>query len=172
MGICIWQIRSSFNSLQTGRHIQRYFRFAFVFPKTVFQFPSNGKAYPKQIRRNFPVAVSGVSIPFKREGISKVRILLTGMSEKKCFNSLQTGRHIQRCVATTRGMRWIVSIPFKREGIYKVIFKISTQSQVHVFQFPSNGKAYPKCDNHGDHRVVALKKFQFPSNGKAYPKYI
>ena len=62
-----------FNSLQTGRHIQSLaMSFAAEAGLLEFQFPSNGKAYPKE-----EVTMAGiflsifVSIPFKREGISK-----------------------------------------------------------------------------------------------------
>ena len=62
-----------------------------------FQFPSNGKAYPK-----FVILKAGggskVSIPFKRESISKE-------IGKACLEA------IEEC---------LVSIPFKRESISKV----------------------------------------------------
>ena len=62
-----------------------------------------------------------VSIPFKRESISKVAILRTiDAYENPSFNSLQTGKHIQ-------------------SGLASIIVEI-----VKSFQFPSNGKAYPK----------------------------
>ena len=62
-----------------------------------FQFPSNGKPYPKQ---DIVVEVSDndtVSIPFKRESISKdyYRDAVLEQLEDR-FNSLQTGNHIQR----------------------------------------------------------------------------
>ena len=70
-------ITVSFNSLQTGKYIQST-------PdadaeekeeKEEFQFPSNGKVYPKTSRLP-PRRVKrwkAVSIPFKRESISKER---------------------------------------------------------------------------------------------------
>ena len=44
--------------------------------ETEFQFPSNGKAYPKRGRTEFgfPNSTEKVSIPFKRESISKAGI--------------------------------------------------------------------------------------------------
>ena len=39
---------------------------------SVFQFPSNGKAYPKRLRQIYADWSHNVSIPFKRESISKV----------------------------------------------------------------------------------------------------
>ena len=62
-----------------------------------FQFPSNGKVYPKNLSDAVNYGQGTVSIPFKREGVSKVEII---------------------------------------SGIC-VLF-------LFVFQFPSNGKVYPK----------------------------
>ena len=88
---------TSFHSLQTGKPIQspseelvgleeRVFPFPSngkAYPKTrsagilqpkytVFPFPSNGKAYPKeQATANEQVNANEVSIPFKRESLSK-----------------------------------------------------------------------------------------------------
>ena len=183
----------------------------------MFQFPSNGKAYPK--RRNFTDNSWGyrVSIPFKRESVSKViktRIILLEnivsipfkresvskeqaeqnlLDEVLCFNSLQTGKRIQRnCV-------------FKKSGQDPGFNSLQTGKRIQSFvglrrdkigrkrfQFPSNGKAYPK-KIYGDTRrhkpkvSIPFKResvskenrpflwflldgFQFPSNGKAYPK--
>ena len=114
-----------------------------------------------------------VSIPFKREGVSKESCLL---------------RHVE-IVA--------VSIPFKREGVSKVVSTNSNYSERIKFQFPSNGKVYPKanCDVVSHYRVsisfnslqtgrciqrerqqvldqAAVIEFQFPSNGKVYPKLV
>ena len=64
---------------------------------------------------------------------------------KISFNSLQTGKHIQRELHKARRKNGHgVSIPFKRESISK-----AEQLTLHLpglkkFQFPSNGKAYPK----------------------------
>ena len=88
-----------------------------------FQFPSNGKAYPKVVIR-------------KRNS----------MPAPASFNSLQTGKHIQRYVRGRAGNRLLVSIPFKRETISKVGVTVSQQGTLYVFQFPSNGKPYPKMD--------------------------
>ena len=112
----------------------------------LFQFPSNGKAYTKRRSSTLtPRLPQKVSIPFKREGIYKVFTGATlpmkqkfqfpsngkaytkrqlasdaGVGVQKCFNSLQTGRHIQRGMSPLIKASTIpVSIPFKREGIYK-----------------------------------------------------
>ena len=87
-----------------------------------FQFPSNGKAYPKLVQyRNTPNLV------------------------EFGFNSLQTGKHIQRGAS------------------------LSYDGAHPLFQFPSNGKAYPK--GKGSPNLEKERVFQFPSNGKAYPKF-
>ena len=87
-----------------------------------------------------------VSIPFKRESISKVgRFGRKKIWTPSCFNSLQTGKYIQRELnARIQAIRELeVSIPFKRESISKG--KSPTLGIRRIkFQFPSNGKVYPK----------------------------
>ena len=88
-----------------------------------FQFPSNGKAYPKSpvaclcaglmiacfnslqtgkriqsTSSSWPQTASSiVSIPFKRESVSKARLSSAIAGHLcDCFNSLQTGKRIQR----------------------------------------------------------------------------
>ena len=73
-----------------------------------------------------------VSIPFKREGICKVR------------GSNQSGR-----IPLLK-----VSIPFKRESIYKDGITLYTEGDI-KFQFPSNGKAYTKRPYFAPSRAVA-----------------
>ena len=136
-----------FNSLQTGKRIQRrvsaaesevqYPEVSIPFkresvskaaetasgrssPLRKFQFPSNGKAYPKavfhllrrlvlcfnslqtgkRIQRSFKKSLDGpifcVSIPFKRESVSKVEMHYQCIEMHLSFNSLQTGKRIQR----------------------------------------------------------------------------
>ena len=62
-----------FNSLQTGKCIQRDHGTDWICSERVeFQFPSNGKVYPKGKReRSFTRKRRRVSIPFKRESVSK-----------------------------------------------------------------------------------------------------
>ena len=116
---CLKIRRLSFNSLQTGRHIQtqppsshstnaesvsipfkREGTFRPPFPCTYlrriwFQFPSNGKAHSDHDLRG--------SNP-----------------DHNSFNSLQTGRHIQtETPAATAWKEILVSIPFKREGTFR-----------------------------------------------------
>ena len=110
-----------FNSLQTGRCIQSDGeQYTVQYNGKKFQFPSNGKVYPKgaclgsspgQKGQRFNSLQTGrciqsqtqrpkiriiVSIPFKREGVSKVWWLPKPQQHLVSFNSLQTGRCIQR----------------------------------------------------------------------------
>ena len=162
----------------------------------MFQFPSNGKAYPKMttaeindfVAKQFQFPSNGKAYP------------------KFCYQFIGFGT---RCC---------VSIPFKRESISKGVKQGRTLTRTTQFQFPSNGKAYPKsknwaeedCDalcfnslqtgkhiqrhvlnlliqaipsfnslqtgkhiqreNHPSILSFIFVEFQFPSNGKAYPK--
>ena len=92
------QVNFCFNSLQTGKRIQRQMKIARTLALTLtFQFPSNGKADPKRLPAKHPKWQIFVSIPFKRESGSKVaNTLLNAMAEAESFNSLQTGKRIQR----------------------------------------------------------------------------
>ena len=114
----------------------------------LFQFPSNGKADPKLAHTGSVPVAFRVSIPFKRESISKDN----------------TANRVWHKV-------WLcVSIPFKRESISKVVITGNALGQdPGEFQFPSNGKAYPKGLIR-QYQDAKFAEFQFPSNGKAYPK--
>ena len=115
----------------------------------MFQFPSNGKAYPKFAKTRWTYSRNTVSIPFKRESVSK-----------ECRRRVPS--QIWNCV----------SIPFKRESVSKGHPGLSPDALPVSFQFPSNGKAYPKSIAIQAWWGLDFLKFQFPSNGKAYPKYL
>ena len=67
---------ASFNSLQTGKCIQRVVLMGMDCDEAQkFQFPSNGKVYPKRNSKIFQLRTNQVSIPFKRESVSKVNTL-------------------------------------------------------------------------------------------------
>ncbi|MDE0084556.1 MAG: hypothetical protein OXU23_02520, partial [Candidatus Poribacteria bacterium] len=55
-----------------------------------FQFPSNGKAYPKKGGWINSDRCCYVSIPFKRESVSKDRENASPQGLVSCFNSLQS----------------------------------------------------------------------------------
>ena len=95
--------------------------YSWFFP--MFQFPSNGKNYPKLGKGACGcVSVLTVSIPFKRENLSKGESSQRANDPKVIsFNSLQTGKPIQSTIPQYRQQRGTIR-----------------------FQFPSNGKTYPK----------------------------
>ena len=135
-----------------------------------FQFPSNGKAYPKNQVAHAEDNWHRVSIPFKRESLSKVkRSKHLPPQSHKSFNSLQTGKPIQR-----NGTLYIVGLdiafqfPSNGKAYPKQVQQCPKPSPI-LFQFPSNGKAYPK-ETSSSGKMVSILEFQFPSNGKAYPK--
>ena len=119
-------------------------------------------------RKRYPF----VSIPFKRESISKVQ----------CKH-----RHLSR-------EEFEFQFPSNGKAYPKLMTRSSVTSSVVMFQFPSNGKAYPKLifanetlrglrfnslqtgkhiqSPSGDTGEIRNMWFQFPSNGKAYPKLI
>ena len=71
----------SFNSLQTGRCIQRRIRTRKMTSHSkTFQFPSNGKVYPKARVSRDHLYIGLVSIPFKREGVSKGLVMMNPVS--------------------------------------------------------------------------------------------
>ena len=154
-----------------------------------FQFPSNGKVYPKRSRhrrkptrrQRFNSLQTGkciqsvpqnqefvinryVSIPFKRESVSKDTWRTIGMTARISFNSLQTGKCIQslidliikvriacfnslqtgKCIQRKKGGEnnefRKVSIPFKRESVSKVVFVTSFASETTGFNSLQTGK--------------------------------
>ena len=135
-----------------------------------------------------------VSIPFKREGSFRPKPAEeVDAPEKRGFNSLQTGRHIQthHYGAVCKLKPSQVSIPFKREGSFRLVANANTIGVNYMFQFPSNGKAhsdeqYLKTPVGRFVRFNSLQTgrliqtfafvfhllyfswFQFPSNGKAH----
>ncbi len=85
----------------------------------------------------------GVSIPFKRESISKVRYLRwLKRKSRYSFNSLQTGKYIQRITRriTNAYQIYPVSIPFKRESISKAWIKPSMCPFASSFNSLQTGK--------------------------------
>ena len=103
----------------------------------------------KAHRRRNPKFPRRVSIPFKREGAWKVKrkALILKLTQCFCFNSLQTGRSMERNNKRydTRIIHK-VSIPFKREGAWKdeVYSEHVSSDEIQKFQFPSNGKEHGK----------------------------
>ena len=85
-----------FNSLQTGNHIQSRTYLNGIPGSDLVSIPFKRETISKVSRRISLMVVQGcVSIPFKRETISKALILVPKKGKSLCFNSLQTGNHIQ-----------------------------------------------------------------------------
>ena len=117
-----------------------------------------------------PVVVMQVSIPFKRESVSKDDTKRIGQhTDTGKFQFPSNGKAYPKfCFGFTGLTRFLVSIPFKRESVSKAHRDVVLVT-IDWFQFPSNGKAYPKHLYIGV-STMSNKVFQFPSNGKAYPK--
>ena len=61
-----------------------------------FQFPSNGKAYPKQIEVSQDAIENGFQFPSNGKAYPKINITDESVVKiEKRFNSLQTGKRIQ-----------------------------------------------------------------------------
>ena len=109
----------SFNSLQTGKCIQR--------------LTTSVKLPLKRL----------VSIPFKRESVFRASIEALGGIGLSGFNSLQTGKCIQRIESEIDyDLGNEVSIPFKRESVFRDWGIWACAPFTEEFQFPSNGKVY------------------------------
>ena len=113
---------SSFNSLQTGKCIQscKDLLHRTVGLYDLFQFPSNGKVYSEEsLQANHLWAVE---FQFPSNGKVYSEVVTQAPTERKAgFNSLQTGKCIQRR-ERNRGHPSTnrVSIPFKRESVFRV----------------------------------------------------
>ena len=138
--------------------------------KFLFQFPSNGKAYPKAgWNMNVKLQTQTVSIPFKRESLSKVVNVVVPL-KPFLFQFPSNGKAYPKFAGTENFRKYITNgfhslqtgKPIQSSLGYSALFwQLS-------FQFPSNGKAYPK-DVSTRSKIFQIV-FQFPSNGKAYPK--
>ena len=135
--------RRCFNSLQTGKQIQRIggiFTFKTV---EVFQFPSNGKADTKAnpLRHTTRLRQKGFNSLQTGKQIQRLHAgFVTDLGEL-CFNSLQTGKQI--------GMsRQPSAISHQQRGLLLIknllLLTAESRKPKAITQFPSNGKAYPK----------------------------
>ena len=108
-----------------------------------FQFPSNGKVYSEKWSAHKSLWLHRVSIPFKRESVFRVKLTPLLLPKQLSFNSLQTGKCIQRLAEKKLEAQARVSIPFKRESVFRVqgLLPDFITSRL-KFQFPSNGKVY------------------------------
>ena len=135
----------------------------------MFQFPSNGKAYPKTNSLIFKNFIS-VSIPFKRESVSKGPDETEEEETDESFNSLQTGKRIQSSELNEVQRAAVDSFNSLQTG--KRIQRFSQS----VSQFLSHSCFNSLQTGKRIQRIIVVAGdnadagFQFPSNGKAYPK--
>ena len=94
-------------------------------------FKREGTFRPDTATEETDPAAENVSIPFKREGTFRPHTRITQKLSINCFNSLQTGRHIQTRPGTGTNFRIKVSIPFKREGTFRPTIERPRKSQSH-----------------------------------------
>ena len=111
-----------------------------------FQFPSNGKADPKKNIRRLKKEIKQLS-----------------------FNSLQTGKRIQRNgEMDPKFAKAHVSIPFKRESGSKDWQRPALFSLHLRVSIPFKRESVSEQSSTIPIIVALLGMFQFPSNGKAY----
>ena len=139
-----------FNSLQTGKQRQS----------------EDGSEYAM-------TPLSTVSIPFKRESISKVGFAVA-LLETERIDSFQFPSNGKAYPKSFRFLSHLAFCKFQFPSNGKAISKVmktgvATRS-TQRFQFPSNGKVYPKVVVPEAPPGFMYDPFQFPSNGKAYPK--
>ncbi len=185
----------------------------------MFQFPSNGKVYPKfntfreglaalkgfnslqtgkciQSHETYtaPTPLPSVSIPFKRESVSKAKGIISELASLVGFNSLQTGKCIQsagvssntrilgsfnslqtgKCIqsSTESDGRESVFVCFNSLQTGKCIQRNSCKRErrevTRRVSIPFKRESVSK----GQLLIIKTKndKFQFPSNGKVYTK--
>ena len=193
------KLKKSFNSLQTGKCIQSQITVAMAATSAEFQFPSNGKVYPKLVGNLKPVQMIPVVFQFPSNGKvypkkkDEFRIPRRADHVSIPFKRESVSKDIGRSDAFGRQMR--VSIPFKRESVSKVGFvlmigcgKSETVSIPFKRESVSKGESYDtieECNRVSipfkresvskvPKTLTTLtrppKPFQFPSNGKVYPK--
>ena len=166
----------SFNSLQTGKPIQSWWQNGSATaqgPTATFQFPSNGESLSKVCLFNpFRRDCHWVSIPFKRESLSKGRLTMDIRPENfdECFNSPSNGKaypksKLKRVYNVTRSK---VSIPFKRESLSKdADADASNADASNGFNSLQTGKPYPKWGVIRVFRpVVTFQSFNSLQTGK------
>ena len=134
-----------------------------------FQFPSNGKAYPKLERTGFRFrSTAQVSIPFKRESVSKAGNIRQRRASPLLFQFPSNGKAYPKPTSSAPPLPPpppLVSIPFKRESGSKAMPHWNEQRLGKEFQFPSNGKADPKRCRTGTSNGSA-KSFNSLQTGK------
>ena len=113
-----------FNSLQTGKRIQSFLMNIFSSLESGFQFPSNGKAYPKLVVFRTDQDEEAIMFQFPSNGKAY---------PKYSGEERPSGRDDQEFQFPSNGKAY-------PKGLWVIFLSANT----FLFQFPSNGKAYPK----------------------------
>ena len=191
----------SFNSLQTGKHMESGEDVSDSIVAAMFQFPSNGKAHGKKEDPNADRIAMSDSFNSLQTGKHMERNKTQTHGRKNpafCFNSLQTGKHMERRAKIDGKVR--VRRGFNSLQTGKHMESVSALNRTllwrHSFNSLQTGKHMERrslqldcmkpgtyCFNSlqtGKHMERAMfidsrigrNRFQFPSNGKAHGKYI
>ena len=140
--------------------------------RCLFPFPTNGKGHGKHAAADIKgVMVVMFQFPTNGKGHGK-RFRRCDLRCTVCFNSLRTGRGMERreivlslernydkgfnSLRTGRGMESAVIVP--------------KEVAVFLFQFPTNGKGHGKSQRI-DYYQSHVARFQFPTNGKGHGKW-
>ena len=118
-----WWIRRLFQFPSNGKAYPKPNSINSTGGDNLFQFPSNGKAYPKDRDRRWQAILATLlgfnslqtGKPIQRKATAKADRIV----EDACFNSLQTGKPIQSLQGRINIHENEVSIPFKRESLSK-----------------------------------------------------
>ena len=135
----------------------------------MFQFPSNGKVYSKV--KSYTALGEHNWDCFNSLQTGKCiqrKHCARSVPAKERFNSLQTGKCIQRIDVNVNVTQKLVSIPFKRESVFKDNTWIPQGSDTTVsIPFKRESVFKGACSMLSVYRYFW---FQFPSNGKVYSK--
>ena len=139
-----------------------------------FQFPPNGKAYPKYKKQEEINPQPKFQFPPNGKAYPKMAIVVMILAPLyPSFNSLRTGKHIQRPrkLKVLGDAHELVSIPSERESISKVKPEESTAPEEPAgFNSLRTGKHIQSQMDSSAAPPSNTGVFQFPPNGKAYPK--
>ena len=137
----------SFNSLQTGRHIQTTLLRVMLLGGTSVSIPFKREGTFRHTLFHLTIlSIFLVSIPFKREGTFRPERSNSSLCYDPAFQFPSNGKaHSDSAMVSsiTSAAVATVSIPFKREGTFRHsdtrwLARLDTAK----FQFPSNGKAH------------------------------
>ena len=136
----------------------------------MFQFPSNGKAYHKQMRGMRTKEEEGFNSLQTGKRITRLWKSVTLLVQKEGFQFPSNGKAYHKTIPAGQLVsEEFVSIPFKRESVSQgSSIKDRRSPRNSSFNSLQTGKRITRVTV--PHRLVLVLQFQFPSNGKAYHK--